>query len=608
MNIGPISPESDYRTTALEGQVDIDPLDLTQLKKAVPQVAAVLPHNLEIGGMIKVANLKVKGRLDDLSLDGRIEGTQGDVRYGNSFHKPARIPLTLESAVRYSGDKIVIQKAALKLHTLVLHSKGEIGLGNSPAINLSLDSEPASLEGWDKLIPAVADRHTKGKLNLHATLRGPVGSGKSPEVHGKLSFQNAGIQVSDLPKPIENLNGVVNLSGQRAEIQETNFHLGSSRIQLAASVDRLSPLSLSYRLNSQQLAVADIQRSLPEHRSADVLRNLNSDGQLTIVKGQTTVTGKIGSSDGRLYGLDYKNLDANLAYANNALALRDLRFNAFSGSLRLTGAYSSAEIPKFTAASEIKAVDLGQLSRYFNQEQSDVRGKLNGNLKLSGAGDEWQNIKNTLTGDGRGEVLQGVLLNFNLADAVLSGTSGIPGLTNLINPAVRRKYPETFEAKDTVFKDLQTQFDVGDSRINFKNLIIAAAQFKVEGNGWADFNRRVDFRAVVRFSPELSSDIAGSVRQIRFLFNRNNELEIPFTLAGQMPNVRPQPDARFLTKSLQRGLVQGGVDELQQQLFGTKERNSADGRQKDEHRLPQSSPEDLIRRGLEGLFGRQKRQ
>ena len=99
-----------------------------------------------------------------------------------------------------------------------------------------------------------------------------------------------------------------------------------------------------------------------------------------------------------------------------------------------------------------------------------------------------------------------------------------------------------------------------------------------------DFDRRVDFRGVIRFSPELSGDIAGAVREIRLLFNKNNELEIPFTLSGKMPNVRPRPDASYLTKALQRGLFQRGAEELQEQLFGGKERHAPDDRQQDERR------------------------
>ncbi len=605
--IGPVSPESDFRNVAIDTQLDIDPLDLSQLKKAVPKLFTALPKELEVGGIYKLIGLKVKGTLHDFALNGTIEGTQGFVQYADYFHKPAGIPLVLESAARYSNDKIAIQNAGLKLHTLPLQVKGDIALRDPPVLNLSVDSEPTSLEGWEKLIPAVVDYGIKGKMGVHATVRGPVGAGKNPQVDGNVSLQSASIKIPELPKAIENLNAQVKFSEGRAETKETNFNLGKSLIRLAAVIEKFSPLTLSYKLNTAELMLADIQPSLPPERSSDVLRDLGSDGQVTTANGKTMVAGRILSADGRIYNLDYKNLDANLSYAKDNVVLRSFRANVLNGSAQLKGEFGFDEGPKFSMVSEIKGIDLVQLHQYFTKDQPDMRGSLNGNLKLSGQGDQWQEIKPTLRGDGQTEVLNGTLLNFNIADAVLSGATGIPGLTNLINPAVRRKYPETFEAKDTVFKDLQTQLDIGDSRLNLKNLRIAAAQFRVAGDGWVDFERRVDFRGVIRFSPELSGDIAGAVREIRLLFNKNNELEIPFTLSGQMPNVRPRPDASFLTKALQRGLFQRGAEELQEQLFGPKERRDPE-RQPDQERQPSpKSPEDLIRRGLEGLFGRQKR-
>ncbi len=266
--IGPISRESDYRNVALDSQLDIDPIDLSQLKKAVPKLFTALPKDLELGGIFKLNGLKLKGTLQDFALNGGIEGTQGFVRYADYFHKPAGIPLVLESAARYRNNKIAIQNAGLKLHTLPLQVKGDIALGNPPMINLSVDSDPSSLEGWEKLIPAVVNYDLKGKMGLRATVREPVGGRKNPQVDGNLSLQSARIKVPELPKPVENLNAQIKFSEARAEAKETNFNLGNSRISLAAVVEKFSPLTLSYKLNTAELALADIQPSLPQSGAA----------------------------------------------------------------------------------------------------------------------------------------------------------------------------------------------------------------------------------------------------------------------------------------------------------------------------------------------------
>jgi hypothetical protein len=201
--IEPISPESDYRNVAIDGELDIDPMDLTQLRKAVPKLSTALPKNLELGGIFKLTGLKAKGTLQDFVLNGSIEGTQGFIQYADHFHKPAGIPLVFESAAHYSEDKIAIENAGLRLHTLSSRFKGDVVLGNQPVLALSVESDPTSIEGWEKLIPAVVDYDIKGKMGLRATVRGPLGAGKTPQVDGYLSLQSASIKIPDLPKAME---------------------------------------------------------------------------------------------------------------------------------------------------------------------------------------------------------------------------------------------------------------------------------------------------------------------------------------------------------------------------------------------------------------------
>jgi hypothetical protein len=225
-------------------------------------------------------------------------------------------------------------------------------------------------------------------------------------------------------------------------------------------------------------------------------------------------------------------------------------------------------------------------------------------MKLAGSGKTWEEIKPNLRGQGEAEVVQGAVHNFNLAESVLTGITGVPGLTQIvISPTLRKKYPETFTAKDTEFKELKTLLDIGDGRINVKNLRMAAAEFFVQGNGWADFNRRVDIRATLSFSQRLSADLSQSARETKYLLSQQGQLEIPFTLSGTLPNVKPRPDVNFLGQVVQRNFMRRGVDELQNRFLG-KERTEDGKSVPDDKKNRRNSSEDLIRRGLENLFRR----
>ncbi len=603
-----LRPGLDFSQLPMEGQIDIDSLDMNRLKAAAPKLMGALPKELDISGVFRIHALKFKGTLKDLVLGGEIEGTQGAIRYGTSFQKPAGIPLTLAADTRYTGDNVTIRKGRLKLHSLELGTMGDIQLGAAPLLNLSLDSNAAALEGWDKIVPAIASYQLAGSMEVQAKLRGRVGKGATPEVQGVLSLTKASAKPPKFPKPIENLDTKIKFTGRRADIDDMTLSLGGSRIRLAAAIEKFSPLTLSYKLSTAELRPADYSASLADERKSDIIRGLRSEGQFSMAGGTTTYQGKLSSTDGTLYNIPYKGLESIVSLANQIANIKSLRVNALSGNVQVDGEYAFKEpAPRFVVATKVLGIDVKELYSALDAKANrDMRGKLNADMRLAGSGKSWEEVKPTLRGQGEAEVLQGALLNFNIAEGALNGITGVPGLTNLINPSLRQKYPETFTAKDTEFKELKMTLDVADSRMDVKTLRMSAADFFLQGNGWADFTRKVDFRATLNFSDRLSGDIARTAREVRYVLNNQGQLEVPLALTGRLPDVRAVPDSRYLGQIVQRALLRKGAEELQERFLG--------GRRQAQPPTPESAPtdsgrkksstEDLIRRGLEGLFKR----
>ena len=605
--VGPLGQSLQAKEVPVDGEIDIDPLNMTQLRAALPVIKSALPRDFDISGVYRVKDLKFKGTLNNLALDGQLEGTNGALRYGNAFQKPAGDPLALTLGVKVAGNKITIRNGQLKLHSLELATAGDIQTGDNLVLNLALDSKPASLEGWDRIVPALADYQLSGIMDVKATIRGSVGKGAAPQIQGTLGLKKVSAKPPSFPKPIENLDTTVKFSGQRADISDMTLSLGKSRIRLAAAIEKFAPLTLSYKMSTPELWPADYSAALTEERKADVIRNLQSAGHFSMAANGVFYEGKLSSSEGTLYNVPYKALDAAVSLADKVANIKSLRVNALSGALQLDGQYSFKEaVPQFSMASKVQNIDVKELYTLLDAKaERDIRGRMNADMKLVGSGHNWETIKPTLHGQGDAEVVQGALLNFNIADNVLTGITGIPGLTNAINPSLKAKYPETFTAKDTEFKELKANFDLADGRMNVKNLRMAAADFVVQGNGWADFDRKVDFRATLSFSQRLSSDLSQSAREIKYLLNNQGQLEVPFALTGRMPNVKPKPDTRYLGQLVQRGFLRKGTEELQNRFLGGDKDSAAQTEEPtDSKKKKKSSTEDMIRRGLEGLFKR----
>ncbi len=605
--IGPFRPGADVSQLALDGQVQADPLDLGKLIAAVPTVRNALPKDLDLGGVFTIKDLKFKGTTQKLAFKGEIEGTDGTIRAGKSFHKAAGIPFTVATDGQYANNTVFLRHTELKLHNLALESKGEIRLGGNAELNLNVTSKPASLVGWDKLIPAIAPYHLSGEIQINATVRGRVGQGVAPTLQGNLNLAGVSAKPPRFPHPIKDVNAKVNFTDDKAEVKDTTFNLARSRIRLNAAIEKFSPLTVSYKMTTPEIWPADFQADLSEERKADVVKNLTSEGQLAVQEGRLAFQGKLLSDQGTLYKIGYKNLDASLSVANQVATIRNLRVTAMSGAIQGDGEYAFKDpAPQFSFASKMQGVDLKELYGALSPKaEKDIRGRLNGEMKISGSGQKWDELKQSLRGQGEAEVVQGALLNFNLADGAMSGIAGMPGLADMINPRIRKKYPETFEAKDTEFKEMKAQFDLADGRVNVKNLRIAATDYSAQGNGWVELERKVNFRATLAFSQRLSADIGDSAREMKYLFNTQNQIEIPFTISGKLPNVKPKPDMNRLGRMVQKGFLRRGTEDVQgRNPDPTEPVSPGEPAPTESKKRKRGSTEDAIRKGLEGFFKR----
>ena len=611
--IGPIGTQTDFTDVPIDGKADVESLDFGKLKSTLPAIGAGLPKDTDVSGIVTVKDLRIKGTLKKLSLKGALDGTGAALNFGKTLRKASGIPLVVSTDAQYGNGLLRLGQTKAKLSTMEVTGSGDISLGDVTVLNLSFASNRFSLDGWEKLIPLLADYQLSGNVEVQkTTVQGKLDKGLSPQLHGSLTLSGVSAKPPQFPKPIKDLNTRIDFTGQKAVLKDTTLSLGNSRIRLAAEIDRFSPLMLTYRLSTPEIWPADFQASLPEDRKADVLRNLSSEGTVNTQDGRLTFRGKLASTQGTLYKIDYKDLGTNLVFENQVASIRNLRLNTLSGSLQAEGEYAlNSAVPRFSLASKAQGLDLRELYHSVDPKSTrDIQGRLNADMKISGSGKEWNEIKPSLRGQGQAEVLQGALLDFNIADNVLSSITGIPGLTSLINPQLRKKYPETFEAKDTQFKELKGLFDLADARMNVKDLRIAAADYTVQGNGSVDFEKRVNFQATLALSQPLSADLGHSAREVTYMFNNQNQFEIPFSLTGTLPKLRARPDSSYLGKMVQRGLMRRGAEELQQRLLG-KDRSAPSGEgssqappsdQKKEKK--KNSTEDLIRKGLDQLFKR----
>jgi hypothetical protein len=250
-----------------------------------------------------------------------------------------------------------------------------------------------------------------------------------------------------------------------------------------------------------------------------------------------------------------------------------LALSAFGGSIDGVGSYDmpKAGEPAFSIRGKVDGIDVAALAAHFGAGPAlKMSGRLQGSFNLDGRGSGWEEIRRALTGNGALEVADGVLEGLNIAESVLGGLTGIPGLSNLISPNVRSKYPELFGMDDTVFEVLAGKMTLTDGQTLIDEIALAAHDYRLDGKGAIGLDKALDIGMTFVASQNLTGDLIRSAKELRYLTDANGRFNLPLRLAGSMPTIRAQPDVQYVARQLSSSLVQTGLSKGLEALIGKK--------------------------------------
>lgn len=544
--------------------------------------------------------------------DGEIHyidrGTDIDLR-------AARVDFEIRDLSLERPVEVSLEAALFGAERQNLRVKGRVGpVGSerelqSLPLEAKIELDPVPLAALEKSVPLLEERLPKevalsGAIGTNAELSGAVGKNQLPRIQGTLSLVGVEARLPQLAQPIRDVNAKIRFTGKSAEIPETPIRIGQSEVRLAANVSSFAPLDLSYRIDSERLNLSDLRAPAPGRKKAEFLQDLKADGSVSRRDGVLSHRGALSSPTGTLADADYRDLSVGFSQTGPLWTIENASLGAFGGALKAKGRYEARpESPRFAATAAIRGMDLTQMFRALAPEApQNLRGQLNLDLDVSGAGKDWSSVQKALKGQGRAEVLNGVLVGVNLAESVLGGVTGVPGLVTLVPAEVRDRHPTIFNSKDTEFKQLKGSATIRDGKAFTDDLLIAATEFRVLGKGWFGFDRAVDFRALLSLSERLSQEIASRVREAKYLSDSQGRMEIPFEISGKLPGARPRPDLGYIARAMQRGFVEKGLERLLRPR--TREERAPLREAPEAPREKRRRPAEEIFRGLEGLFGR----
>ena len=284
---------------------------------------------------------------------------------------------------------------------------------------------------------------------------------------------------------------------------------------------------------------------------------INADG---------TQSADISSSKGKVSKVNYKKLNGTATLKDGVIDFNHFKFDFLNAKFSSRGTFDlSGDVPKFQMKTELTGVSVTELAKTFlNPTKYPLVGVSSIKLAFKGVGKGWEEISKTLEGKGKIEIKEGGIKNVNIADSVVKGITGVPGLTNFVSDDIKDKHPSVFKSRDTKFYNFSSPITINDGKVNMDNINIKTKAYEVNGKGYVGLDGSMNMNGVVALSGDLSDDLVEKKDLVKYLKNSNGQVEIPFKMDESM---KPQPDMDYLQNTFQKAAKEKSKEQLKKKII-----------------------------------------
>ena len=544
-------------------KMTVGPLTLDRLR-SLPQLRDKIPAKLSMPDPVSL-QARVDGTADAVRFEGSTDLSASRIVYLGVFNKPAGMALKLKAAGQRRGTTLDISRASLTLADLKAKAS-KIALGTG-TVSAHLDSNRFGLDALTKTIAAMAKYDASGKAEVHVDAR--VVEGQPPDINGTVVLAGVSIKPEGAKIPgVADINSNVRLAGNSATIEPTTFTTGGAHGTLEARAESLRPLRATYSVKADDIKLA---RFVPSRPANEELRQVSLSGSAGQSSGVIDITAQLNSAAGLVADVPYQNLALSADYGGQRAKVHALNLNAFGGAIAATADASLGAQPEFTATLKTNNVDLQQALAAQKAKLADtLRGQLTGEVKVSGRGKKFDEIKPTLQGAGQMAIKNGKLIGINLGAEALNKVKGIPGIETLVSPTVIARHPALFKDRDTELNQAGLSFILQGPRIITHDLTVASSDYRLLGDGWLDMDKNIDLTAHILMSKEFSADLRADKKNVVYLENQQGEIDIPVIIRGTLPKPSVLPDIQILVQRAATNAIQKKGQSLLGKFLGKK--------------------------------------
>ena len=538
----------------VKAELQLGPVSLDQLRQ-IAWVDRVAPAALAVQQPLSLSNL-IEGSFGDLEIRTSVNADGNTLRYGRWLDKAPGVAARLAMKARVRHNRVVIYESEARLHNGRVVFSGSVDQAPEPVVRLRLKTGEVPLGGWEALVPAATGYRLDGTLSAALALRQKSAPRNEPlTLMGSLRLAN--VNVISPPgghRTIQGLQAELEFRGADVEVRRLELRSGLSDLRVRGLLSNLNRPTLRYSLESELLNLADVTGD-PAYR-ADSFSNLASEGSARFAKGVLSINGFLSSSNGRLKGVAYRNLQGRMDWTGGNLKVDGLAVETLGGRIRGHGALTNRNGQGFDLEFNPTAehLDLQSLLALLpDGAEGSVQGRMNLRGGFRAAGKDWAAMLGNLSGRGSVVLDKGLLHAFNPVRGVLSAMDAVEGIDKIdsAGPA----YNSLVRGDRASFRSVEATFTIGKGRIRSDDLLLISDEYSIVGRGWASRDGGVHMQATLVLSSGFSRDLSGRHRNVRYLFDADG-ISVPFRANGTIPDVAIEPDVAQLTRYMYDKLAQ----------------------------------------------------
>jgi hypothetical protein len=557
--LGPLAG-ADIDSLPLAVELRADALSVDDLAR-LPDVAAALPEALEVLGPLDLA-LTAQGTWADVRYDAAVDATAADVDYG-ALRKPAGVPMKLDLGGTRTSAALTIARGRVRSRGAALDISGKVTTSPVRSYDVALRSAAISLPALQPLMPALSPFEVEGSLGVDLELEGAA-TRPGTTVAGTVVLADLTLRTQRGPV-VEKLGTTARLADEKGALTAAKFMLLGAPATLTGRIDMGQKPTLEFALTSKAVPLGDALATGSRAAAADVLRGLRMDGAVRLAAGALKLRCNAISTAGAIGGVPFRDFSVDVRVDNGRAVLTPVSVEVFGGRVRGEGVYDTRDTaePSFNFDATVSDVRLGDLADAFGaQHARRIDGDGRAKLSLAATGSEWAAITKSLTGGGNVSVDHGAIRGLNLVDGIIANLSSLPGLSAVLSPDLRTRYPALFASQDTLFDTLEARVSISEGRISSDKIAVRAPDFAATGVGSVALDGTVDLRASVELSHALSTDLLAAAGDLRGVANKTGNITVPMRIDGTAPDLRARPELDRIAHALQKSSVQKFVDDI----------------------------------------------